>query len=168
MILLQKYSLELQNNFLDTFYDDKYKFYHDGYSSEYTPSTDNWGQHEFVSIDSYGDVIGYIAYSIDRNSYSIDRLRIINFSDNRIIFGKDVITVLNNAFTKYNFRKLTFCVFIGNPIEKSYDKLINKYGGRIVGYYKKHERLSDGELYDMKMYEIFREDYIKSLNNKNS
>jgi RimJ/RimL family protein N-acetyltransferase len=70
--------------------------------------------------------------------------------------------VLDEMFTKYNFRKLEFSVVVGNPIEKSYDRLIYKYGGRIVGTYKKHTRLMDNKYYDEKLYEIFRDDYIKN------
>ena len=58
--------------------------------------------------------------------------------------------------------KLNFSVVVGNPIEKSYDKLIKRYGGRIVGTREKETTLVDGNLYDVKMYELFREDYLKS------
>ena len=78
-------------------------------------------------------VIGYISYSICRQNNSITGLEIINFSNNKAVFGRDVITALKDIFEKYNFRKIKFCVVIGNPIEKTYDKLIKKYGGRIVG-----------------------------------
>ena len=42
-----------------------------------------------------------------------------------------------------------------------YDKYIEKYGGRIVGIFKEDVRLYDGEYYDHKYYEIFREEFIK-------
>ncbi len=90
-------------------------------------------------------------------------LGVINFSDNKIVFGMDLGQALNDIFEKYKFRKLKFSVFIGNPIEKSYDKMIEKYGGRIVGYYKEETRLIDGEYYDEKLYEITREEYLKSI-----
>ena len=59
-------------------------------------------------------------------------------------------------------RKLEFTVVVGNPIEKTYDKLIKKYGGNIVGVKHKNCKLIDNKYYDEKIYEIFREDYIKN------
>lgn len=161
--IAQKYTNELSLKFADTIHDDKYKFFYEGWSNDYRPQDSTWNGHEFVSI--YGnEVIGYIAYSINRNEYDVSNLRIINFTNNKIVFGKDLIKVLNNIFEKYNFRKLSFCVYIGNPIERSYDRFIEKYNGRIVGIKKQDIKLSDGKFYDIKLYEIFRDDYIKAKN----
>ena len=54
-------------------------------------------------------------------------------------------------------------MIIGNPIEKSYDKMINKYGGRIVGIYKEDVKLIDGEYYDKKLYEILASEYFETI-----
>ena len=75
----------------------------------------------------------------------------------------DLGQALTDIFERFKFRKLNFSVVIGNPIEKSYDKMIDKYGGRIVGIYKQEIKLIDGEYYDEKLYEITREDYLKSI-----
>jgi hypothetical protein len=61
---------------------------------------------------------------------------------------------------------MRFGVIVGNPIEKTYDKLIEKYGGKICGYAKEDIKLFDGKLYDLKNYEIMREDYIKAKEKK--
>lgn len=74
----------------------------------------------------------------------------------------DVGQVLRDIFEKFKFNKLTFSVVIGNPIEKSYDKMISKYDGRIVGIYEKETKLIDGEYYDVKLYEITRKSYLES------
>ena len=52
------------------------------------------------------------------------------------------------------FSKITFSVVVGNHIENAYDKFINKFNGRIVGIKEKECLLSDGNFYDLKMYEI--------------
>lgn len=62
--------------------------------------------------------------------------------------------------------KITFSVVIGNPTEKFYDKMINRYGGRVIGIFKKDTILPDNKLYDLKFYEIFKEDYEKAINKK--
>lgn len=112
------------------------------------------------------EVIGYIAYDVARGDNSVSGLRIINFSDNKAVFGVDLVKALKDIFEKYKFRKLNFNVVIGNPIEKSYDKMIKKYGGRIIGTYKEDVKLIDGEYYDTKLYEILASEYFNAINNK--
>lgn len=156
----QKYKDELKLKFADISYDLEYQFYIGTYSEEYQPSKDNWSKFEFASIDNNGNVIGYIKYLIDRNSNYAYGFSIINFSDNKITFGRDVVQAIDDIFIKYKFRKLEYSVYIGNPIENTYDRLTKRYGGRIVGIKMKTDKLLDGNIYDFKMYEIFREDYI--------
>lgn len=160
--IAQKYTDVLKLRFADIVYDEKYKFFNNGWSDEYKPSNSTWDTHEFVSIYK-GEVIGYIAYSINRNEYDVSGLKAVNFSNNKITFGNDLIHIVKDIFVKFGFRKLSFGVYVGNPIEKSYDKMIKKYGGRIVGVKKEDVRLSDGEFYDFKMYEIFKRDYENAV-----
>jgi hypothetical protein len=60
---------------------------------------------------------------------------------------------------------LSFDAIIENPIEKTYDKLVLKYGGKIVGIREKEINLVDGKYYDIKEYEILAEKYFQM--NKN-
>ena len=55
---------------------------------------------------------------------------------------------------------LEFAVVRGNPIEKSYDRIATKYGGRIVGIRTARARDMAGNLCDDKLYEITREGYL--------
>jgi hypothetical protein len=57
---------------------------------------------------------------------------------------------------------MKFNVVIGSPNEKIYDRLIKLYNGRIVGVFKKDVRLMDNKLYDVKHYEIFKDDFEKA------
>lgn len=166
--IANKYEKELQELFINTWYDEKYKYFHCGcYSDLFKVPDSNWSQHSFVSKDRDNKIIGYIAYNITRGNDSVDGLGIINFTDDKITFGLDLSEVLKNIFEKYNFRKLTYSVVVGNPIEKSYDKLTQKYGGSIIGTHKQHVRLIDNKFYDQKFYEIFREDYFNSIKKEN-
>ena len=164
----QKHTDELRLKFADIAYDLKYQFYTGGWSTEYQPSKDNWGNFEFVSVDNNGNVIGYIKYLIDRNSNYVYGFSIINFSDNKITFGRDVVQAIDDVFIKYKFRKLEYAVYIGNPIENTYDRLTKRYGGRIVGTKMQSDKLLDGNIYDFKMYELFREDYMENKPMKSS
>ena len=156
-----KYEEILQKKFIDTWIDDKYKFFNSSsYHEKFGCSTTTWSKVEMVSLDKSDEVIGYFSYDIDRDANRCYNLAIINFSDNIITFGRDLYSFLESVFIKHNHRKLTFSVIIGNPIEKSYDKVCKKYNGRIVGVYKEHEKLTDGKYYDKKIYEILQEDFM--------
>jgi L-amino acid N-acyltransferase YncA len=151
-----KHEEELKSLFLGIWHDEKYKFWNSRYWFEgYKGAAANtWDNHEFVSLDGSGKVIGYIAYEINRSTENVTSLSVLNFSENKIIFGKDLMKALIDIFSKYHFRKICFGVVIGNPIERSYDRLVKRYGGRVVGIEIDQARLMDGKYYNMKLYEI--------------
>lgn len=161
--LAAKYELELQIKFADAFVEERNKYYFTGgYTNRYKATDSTWNIHEFVSTKN-GEVIGYLAYSIDRRTNSTSGLCAISFEAKSLTFSKDFMQFLKDIFEKYCFRKLSFGVYIGNPVEKMYDRHIKKFGGRIVGTWKEDTMLSDGKFYDYKAYEIFRTDYIKHV-----
>ena len=158
-----KYKEQLEKAQYGIWFDDKYKYWNcDVYYDTLQINTDSWNKHQFVSVVN-GEVIGYISYNVSRENNSANALSIMNFSDNKAAFGMDLGRALKDIFEKYKFRKLNFTAVVGNPIEKSYDKMIKKYGGRIVGTYKEHVKLIDGEYYDYKIYEIFADEYFSSI-----
>ena len=154
---------ELKKLYINTWHQDKYKHYnYQCFWKMPTFDESTWDGHDFVSINKKGEIIGAIGYSINRPTESVCGLGIINFTDDKITFGKDVLQAIKDIFEKYNFRKMSCCVVIGNPIEKTYDRLIPKYGGRIVGVEKEETKLCDNKYYDVKRYEILREDYMRA------
>ena len=44
-------------------------------------------------------------------------------------------------------------------IEKTYDKMVKKYGGNIIGIKRDEAKLIDGKFYDLKLYEILADEY---------
>ena len=52
---------------------------------------------------------------------------------------------------------------IGNPVESQYDRMVKKYNGRIVGI-KRNEVMINGNLYDLKLYEILKEEFEEVIN----
>lgn len=156
------HSEELKQKFRSIWFKEKYKYWANAnYYTEWEAQQNTWEEHQITSIKD-GKVIGYIAYGIDRSSDVVRGLNIINFqNETSMTFSMDLGIALRNIFEKYKFRKLCFSVIIGNPIEKAYDKLCQKYGGRIVGIQKSNVKLIDGDFYDEKLYEIFLEDYKK-------
>lgn len=155
-----KYEEELKYLFRNLWFQDKYKYYNYSiYFSDFEIDKDSWNRHQFVSLDKDGSIIGCICYDIDRETNSAKNLNIVNFTDNAKIFGIDLKRAIIDIFEKFKFNKLRFTVVIGNPVEESYDKLVNTYGGRIVGLYKYEAKLFDGSLRDVKLYEITKDEY---------
>ncbi len=162
-----KHKEQLTERFRETWFQDKYKYWnYANYFEEITIEESTWVNHQFVSLDSSGDVIGYIGYKIDRSNDYVYALNIINFTENKSVFGMDAGQALRNIFEKFYFRKLCFSVVVGNQIEKTYDKMIERYRGRISGYQKEQVRLIDGQFYDEKMYEILAKDYFAKMKYK--
>jgi hypothetical protein len=149
------YETELNKIYRENSFNAKYKYYYIGAYKELsiTIDKDNWTNFQFVSVDNNNNVIGFLCAKIDRNSLAVGNLSIINYSDNKLIFGIDLLKFIK-IIKKTNLRKISFYVIIGNPIEKQYDKLINLLNGRIVGIQKEHVQLQDNKYYDIKLYEI--------------
>lgn len=159
------YKQELIEKYNKTWFNPKYFYFHYGYGSGLNISKNNCWSHQFVSLSNItNEVIGYIFYDISPNSHKAYNLAIVSFNDiPNFEFGKDVKQAVEDIFLKYNFNKLTFSVIQGNPAEKSYDNFIKKYNGKIVRILKYEIELQDNKLYNEKLYEIFKNDFIKSM-----
>jgi len=164
-----KYKDQLKELFYCTWYDMRYKYYNNHvYCDEFELENSNWKYHDFVSTYD-GQIIGHISYIINRLTDSADNLGVINFHiDNPLysrIFAVDVIRVLRDIFEKYNLSRLTFRSVMGdNPSLSKYRRIVNKFGGRVVGYWTSETRLMDNKLYDMELYEILKQDFVRSIN----
>ena len=167
--LTLKHLDDFKKKHMQTWFNPKYIYYN--YRSYYdTPEVKDstWACHDFVSLNKDGNIIGNIFYNIDRAKDDAYGLGIICYEDNaNITFGRDVLQAIKDVFEKFNLHKLSCSVVIGNPIEKTYDKLIPRYGGRIVGIEKEEAKLVDGKYYDVKRYEILREDYMRTKESQN-
>lgn len=164
--LAYKHEEKLKELFMESWYEDKYKYYfasrwHTGFELP-KPSDGDWNGTQFVSVDKDKNVLGYLDFSVNRDDDLVSNIGIINFSNNKVIFGKDIAKLFDDIFCKFKYRKIEFVVVCGNPIERSYDRMVHKFGGRIVGVLKKHVIIMGNEMCDEKLYEIFREDYLKA------
>lgn len=158
-----KYKEQLEAIQYNIWFNKKYMYWNSSVYYEPIKIDENtWDRHQFVSTHN-GEVIGYIAYSIARSDNSVYSVSVLNFSDNKIVFGRDLMKALHDIFEVYHFRKISFHVIVGNPIERSYDRMIKKFNGRIVGVMAQEVKLLDGKYYDKKLYEILACDYFSSV-----
>jgi len=162
----KKHELKLRELFLDIAFDPFYMYMHNyPYREDFELPKNTVDQNCFVSIWK-DQIIGYIEYQIGRYENKVYGFYAVHFGkEHPYIFGKDLITSVRDIFEKYGLNKVNFAVVIGNPVEKTYDKLINKYGGRLLGIWKQECRLIDGKLYDMKDYELLADEYFKKRSN---
>jgi len=145
--------------------DDTNKFYSEQYwSFDNGVATTNWDKHQFVSIDSSDNIVGYISVNVDRGCHYVHSLGAIRFlkdSKYDVLFAKDFKTFFLRIFYSYKYNKMNFNICVGSPYEAMYDRFCEKYGGRIIGTRKQHWRLQDGTICDFKLYELPRYEFIK-------
>ena len=133
----KKHEGKLKELFFDITFDLFYQYEQFmTYRETFELPNNTWDSNDFVSIHR-DNILGMIGYRIKRPENSVWGLRVIHFGGKDAlypyIFGKDVMTAIGDIFEKYRFNKLNFTVVRGNPVEKTYDKLIKRYNGRIVG-----------------------------------
>lgn len=168
--LAMRHEEELKDKFSKILLDENYMYYFPfSYREIPTIQDITFAEHQFVSVNNSGEVVGYLAYSIDRDASVVHNLNIINFNLGSLskCFGRDLDQMFRDIFMKFNFRKLRFNVQVGNPAESFYDKYLHKIGGRVIGIMKEEDKIMNGTYCDRKMYEVFREDFIESEYNKN-
>lgn len=140
-------------------FNEKYKYFNMGYDELEEILASNKDKHQLLSVDTEGNICGMIFYNIDRFTRNVCGFNAASFDTNAITFGRDLLQSIDDIFVKFKFNKLCFGVVIGNSIERTYDRLCAKVGGRVAGYYRKDCMLMDGSFADVKVYEILREEY---------
>ncbi len=155
------YKDQLDRKFSEILLDEKYMYFFMESGQPPQISDDLTNLHQLVSVDRDGRLIGYIAYSINNKVYYAYDFEAVNFTDNKILFGKDLKNAIDDIFYKYHFNKLNFMSVDDNPATSQYERLIQKYGGRFVGYYEEDIMLLDGRVCDTHLFEIFAGDWMQ-------
>lgn len=160
------YEKEIKYKMWEIWYDEKYQYYFGGEWRRDFSLADNDNspcRHEFAVLNDDNELIGFIGYNVDLELRIAQRFGAINFSDNKLSFGKALFQVIEDCFLKFGLEVVEWCVVCGNPVERSYDRMCERFGGHIVGI--KHRRAKDmaGNPCDFKTYEILREDFLKAM-----
>lgn len=162
------YKEEIQKLFFDAWYDPRYQYYFGG-DARYPLDFNNSHCRQFVSLNCYNEIIGFLSYFIDTDVRLAHRFGIIRFTDSyEMTFSHDIYRVIDDCFNKFGIRTIEFAVIRGNPIERSYDKIITHVGGRILCTRSNRALDLQGNLCDDKLYEVTRKNYLnfKDRNNK--
>lgn len=121
----------------------------------------NYNSHDFVSVDKYKRVIGYITYDIDWESMSVDNLGVISFYKGNLLFVKDLYTAICDIFEKYHMNRISWCCYADNPAINGYRKFIKRCSGRECGYARQNAKLMDGKMHDSVFFEVLACEFKK-------
>lgn len=127
---------------------------------------DDWDTDQFVSINKNGNVVGYISCNKKQSVHAISSISLIALSEDlgdRVILLYDLQKLIHDYFYIYNYNRVSFGVYIGNPVEKFYDKFVSACGGKVCGYYRQCARAMNGVLFDFKEYEILAIEYKENV-----
>lgn len=163
------YEEQIKRKMWKVWYDEKYQYYFGGsWRSDFSLSdnSDGYQKRAFAVLNNNEELLGYICYSVDNELRIAMWFCAINFSDDKLTFGKALRQVITDCFLKFGVEVVEWCVICGNPIEKSYDRICAKLGGHIVGI--RHRRAKDlaGNICDNKIYEILREDFLNAIHKR--
>jgi len=156
------YNDQLQKRFLECIFQDRFKFYFLGSTVDYfiNVSNNSGEMLQFVSLDGQGKVIGYFGARMNRETDTAYDLQMLNFNEGSFVFAKDFREFFVTLFEKYGAKKIVWSVVVGNPAEALYDKGITNHGGRVIGTFTRDTKLFDGQLYDLKYYEVLPENFV--------
>lgn len=158
----QLYKEELNKKNYETWYDQRYMYYHSGTGAyDIQLADNNCSNHQFVSVDENDNVIGYISYKIDWQALSADRFGIISYSLGNLTFVKDVYQAICDLFEKYHMNRVSWFAFAENPAVNGYRNFIKKHGGVECAYHRQISKLVDGKLHDAIQFEILAEEFHK-------
>lgn len=158
----QLYEQQLQEENLKAWYKPENIFWNGGTGDSRIELPDNnYDSHCFVSVDKDGNVIGYIAYSVDWYAMSADRFGAISYDKGNLLFVKDLYKAICNIFEIYHLNRMSWSCFADNPAIRGYRNFIKKHGGRECGYHRQNARLQDGRLHDSVEFEILACEFRK-------
>ena len=159
---ISKHAQEITEKLLNLQYKEKYKFlFPSGYLSEIESETGTWCKNGFAIIDN-GIVVGYVTIGITRPTNCVNINNMVLFTNkikHKIFMNKEITKYIEMILSEKYFTKIAFCMIVGNPVEKIFDKIINKYNGKIVGVLEKDSLTRDGIYRDLKMYEIVNKNF---------
>lgn len=130
-------------------------FFHNDHLNRYIDDLqDDENNITYLSYDG-NKLLGCITYCIDHSSDSVYAMVILSFEGTNLIWGRDIYRSIEDIIVNNNIFKLVFSASSNNPLLKSYKKIVEKYGGREVGVFRKN--IFDAEFqkrYDEIFFEI--------------
>ena len=154
------YETELNTKLQGTMLDPYYKWWHMTYKDAIiTVESTFWSKTQIVGVHD-GKVTSYFSAIWDRPGNYVDNFICANFCrDHKVWFAADMKAVFNYLINEENAKKIRWVCVKNNPINKSYEKLVKKFGGRIIGT-ERYGAHCCGHNYDLVYYEWINDYYV--------
>jgi hypothetical protein len=160
LALAIQHAPQLQECYQRTLTDEKYRYYMHGTRRYFIPiEPDDTNKLQYVSLGAYGNVLGLFECNLNRETMTAYEVTAIRFTPGYDPeFAADMYRfVVDVIFQQYGMNRVIYNVIKGNKAESLYDRICERFGGRIVGTFSNEVRLYDGQLYDLKYYEMLKE-----------
>jgi hypothetical protein len=148
------YKEELEKKFAELLYTQDY-FYYNGYAHcndlPTIKTEDCYYQYAILDGDK---LVGYLTYYVNMWSDSVERFGLISFEKGNLTVSADVFSKIKEMVRRY--RRVEWRCIEGNPVNKVYRKLIERYNGYISTAHKCCVD-NDGNYLDNYIYEILKE-----------
>lgn len=149
----QLYKEELRQKLITAWYDPKYSYYFSGSAYEVSVPDNNEKRHDFVHLGENHTIDGYFSYQIDWTTKSLYNFGLIGFAENNTLFLRGCIKQIEDM-RRSGIRRVEFWAWSDNPVNKFYQRLIDKYSnGRVAGHLRQ-SGFFDGKYHDTTIYEI--------------
>lgn len=153
------YKEELEKKFAELLYTEDY-FYYNGYAHCNDLPTikpeDSYYQYAIIDKDK---VVGYLTYYVNMWSDSAERFGMISFNKGNLTVTMDVYAIIKELIKKH--RRIEWRCIEGNPVNRIYKKIVEKYNGYISTAHKCCVD-NDGNYRDSYTYEILKERAISN------
>ncbi len=132
------------------------------------PDFDNLGNTKvYASVKTTAggtkEIIGFLTYRYDVSVRRVYGVGAINFTNDRLTFGRDIRTLLHRLFIGQSANMIEFRTVFDNPAQRQYRRFVAKLNGVEAGQLHEVYMGADGRVHDMSIYEIHRSGYVSSL-----
>lgn len=87
------------------------------------------GRYQYAIVDSNKKLIGYLDYCIDWYRSCAYNFGLFSFDRGNPLVGKALFVEMNKLIHEYKLHRIEWRMVSGNPVERSYDKFCERYGG---------------------------------------
>lgn len=124
------YKDELEKKFAEYVYTEDY-FYYCGYAycHELPEIRTKDNEFQWAIVGGDGEVLGYLAYSIDPLTDSVYHFGLFSFKRCSVTVGRDLAAEMERLAESH--RRLEWRMIGGNPVKKHYDRFCKEHGGSV-------------------------------------